>query len=158
MQTRPIRPTTRHHVDGMIAWWCDTWDSSWLPLALIWLSEVLQMNRWTDRPMDGWTVMYWCWDASSKPTKLPVTIVCSKISISLVFTKAWRMDGQTDRQTDGRTGGLTDAHTDRRTYGRTDGRTDRPSYRDSRTHLKVNLIAQSILKLRIAFCLIYMCQ
>jgi len=35
--------------------------------------------------------------------------------------------------------GPTDGRTDGRTEGRTDGRTDTPSYRDARTHLKINL-------------------
>ena len=37
------------------------------------------------------------------------------------------------------TNGWTDGQTDGRTNRRTDGQTDRPSYRDARTHLKIEI-------------------
>ena len=40
--------------------------------------------------------------------------------------------------------GVTDRPTDRRTDGPTDGRTDKPSYRDARTHLKVEAHSKKI--------------
>ena len=42
--------------------------------------------------------------------------------------------------TDGPTDGRTDGPTDRRT----DGQTDRPSYRDARTHLKMDVTAVAV--------------
>ena len=80
---------------------------------------VWQTDQWTDRLMDQWTVLKRCYDASSKLSKPPLTLICSKILISLFFL----------RKRDGRTDGRTDR--------RTDGPTDRPSYRDSRTHLEM---------------------
>ena len=49
------------------------------------------------------------------------TIICAKIMIFLVFYES-----------------VTHGPTDGRTDGPTDGRTDRPSYRDARTHLKID--------------------
>ena len=46
--------------DLSLCWWTDcmiTWDSSWLPLASIWWSEMWQTDRWTDRPVGGWAVL-----------------------------------------------------------------------------------------------------
>ena len=42
------------------------------------------------------------------------------------------------------TNGRTDGRTDRQTDQRTDGRTDIPSYRDARTHLKIDLKLESV--------------
>ena len=68
-------------------------------------------DRWKDRP--SYKDAH---DASSEPSILPLSTICSKILISFVFDESV---------------------TDQRTDGRTDGRTDRPGYRDARTHLKM---------------------
>ena len=51
-------------------------------------------------------VLLRCKDCSSKPSKPPLALICSKISISLVFYESVTdgpTDGPTDRLTDGRT-------------------------------------------------------
>ena len=122
--TRPIRPTIRPHDDEMVVRWL--WYSPCLTLAsTFWNWNSRKFDRMIDGLTDRWKdrLSYKdVHDASRESSKLPLSIVCSKILIYLVFEK-----GMTNR--------------------RTDGRTDGPGYRDARTHLqKENEVKGSIME------------
>ena len=100
---------------GLIAWWRD-YVRFFSTSSYCYL---LMMDRWTYRPTDrpsykGARVCFVC-----MPSKLPPTLVCSKISIPLNFHES---------VADGPTNGRIDRRTNRPT--------DRSSYEDARTHLK----------------------
>ena len=97
----------------MILWYC-----SWLKLRLVEFHMTDMTDRWTGRCKDRPSYKD-AHDASSEPSILPLSTICSKILISLVFDES-----------------VTNQPTDRWTDQWTDRGTDRPGYRDERTHLE----------------------